>query len=49
MTTYRRNKRKRDLERWIIATYGINRLEEVTNQLENGYMPTINKEEEKPC
>lgn len=47
MTTYRRNKRKRDLERWIIATYGINRLEEVTNQLENGYMPKINNQEEK--
>lgn len=49
MKTYRTNKRKRDLTRWIIANYGINRVEEVTNQLENGYMPKINNQEEKPC
>lgn len=49
MTTYRKNKCKRDLTRWIIANYGINRVDEVTNSLENGYMPSINKQEEKPC
>lgn len=46
MTTYKRNKRKKDLTRWIIANYGINRLGEVTNQLENGYMPSIDKKED---